>query len=264
MRLELHRRRPPPRSPRACARTVAGRVGADACARSSRPCASAATRRCSSTSGSFGGGERAAGARASELDGGAGARSTRRVRAGLEVGDRQRARGRRGRAATPRPRSTLPQGQTVRLREVPVRRAAVYAPGGPQPVPVDGGHGRGHGPRRRRRRGRRSPRPAGTRRSSPPPRCAGSTRCTGWAARRRSPRSPTAPRRSRRVDVIVGPGSLWVQEAKRQVSGDVGIDGFAGPERPDGDRVRGRRPRAAARSTCWRRPSTARARWWSP
>ena len=33
----------------------------------------------------------------------------------------------------------------------------------------------------------------------------------------------------RPVDVIVGPGSLWVQEAKRQVSGDVGIDGFAGP-----------------------------------
>src|SRR3954468_5250015 len=33
----------------------------------------------------------------------------------------------------------------------------------------------------------------------------------------------------RRVDVIVGPGSLYVQEAKRQVSGDVGIDGFAGP-----------------------------------
>jgi histidinol dehydrogenase len=32
-----------------------------------------------------------------------------------------------------------------------------------------------------------------------------------------------------RVDVIVGPGSLWVQEAKRQLSGTVGIDGFAGP-----------------------------------
>jgi histidinol dehydrogenase len=31
------------------------------------------------------------------------------------------------------------------------------------------------------------------------------------------------------VDVIVGPGNLWVQEAKRQVSGHVGIDGFAGP-----------------------------------
>lgn len=32
-----------------------------------------------------------------------------------------------------------------------------------------------------------------------------------------------------RVDVIVGPGSLYVQEAKRQLSGQVGIDGFAGP-----------------------------------
>jgi histidinol dehydrogenase len=31
------------------------------------------------------------------------------------------------------------------------------------------------------------------------------------------------------VDVIVGPGNLYVQEAKRQVSGHVGIDGFAGP-----------------------------------
>jgi histidinol dehydrogenase len=32
-----------------------------------------------------------------------------------------------------------------------------------------------------------------------------------------------------RVDVIAGPGSLYVQEAKRLVSGDVGIDGFLGP-----------------------------------
>jgi len=31
------------------------------------------------------------------------------------------------------------------------------------------------------------------------------------------------------VDVIAGPGNLYVQEAKRQVSGQVGIDGFAGP-----------------------------------
>jgi histidinol dehydrogenase len=31
------------------------------------------------------------------------------------------------------------------------------------------------------------------------------------------------------VDVIVGPGNLYVQEAKRQVSGRVAIDGFAGP-----------------------------------
>jgi histidinol dehydrogenase len=32
-----------------------------------------------------------------------------------------------------------------------------------------------------------------------------------------------------RVDVIAGPGSLYVQEAKRLVSGDAGIDGFLGP-----------------------------------
>lgn len=31
------------------------------------------------------------------------------------------------------------------------------------------------------------------------------------------------------VDVIVGPGSPWVQEAKRQATGRVGIDGIAGP-----------------------------------
>jgi histidinol dehydrogenase len=31
------------------------------------------------------------------------------------------------------------------------------------------------------------------------------------------------------VDVIVGPGNLWVQEAKRHVMGVVGIDSYAGP-----------------------------------
>jgi histidinol dehydrogenase len=31
------------------------------------------------------------------------------------------------------------------------------------------------------------------------------------------------------VEVIVGPGNLWVQQAKRLVSERVGIDGFAGP-----------------------------------
>jgi histidinol dehydrogenase len=32
-----------------------------------------------------------------------------------------------------------------------------------------------------------------------------------------------------RVDVVVGPGNLYVQEAKHQLSTTVGIDGFAGP-----------------------------------
>ncbi|MDQ3572545.1 MAG: histidinol dehydrogenase [Actinomycetota bacterium] len=31
------------------------------------------------------------------------------------------------------------------------------------------------------------------------------------------------------VDVVVGPGNAWVTEAKRQLFGDVGIDGLAGP-----------------------------------
>ena len=34
---------------------------------------------------------------------------------------------------------------------------------------------------------------------------------------------------SHHVDVIVGPGNPWVTEAKRQVFGEVGIDGLAGP-----------------------------------
>ncbi|MDR2795772.1 MAG: histidinol dehydrogenase, partial [Spirochaetaceae bacterium] len=33
----------------------------------------------------------------------------------------------------------------------------------------------------------------------------------------------------RKVDMVVGPGNRFVTEAKRQVSGDVGIDGLAGP-----------------------------------
>jgi histidinol dehydrogenase len=33
----------------------------------------------------------------------------------------------------------------------------------------------------------------------------------------------------REVDVVVGPGNAWVTEAKRQVFGEVGLDGLAGP-----------------------------------
>jgi histidinol dehydrogenase len=122
----------------------------------------------------------------------------------------------------------LPQGQTVRLREVPVRRAAVYAPGGRHPYPssvvmgavtaraagVDeivlaapGGH---------------------------PTILAAAALCGVDEVYRIGGAQAIAAlaygtETIRRVDVIVGPGSLWVQEAKRQVSGAVGIDGFAGP-----------------------------------
>jgi histidinol dehydrogenase len=122
----------------------------------------------------------------------------------------------------------LPQGQTVTIREVPVRRAAIYTPGGRNPYPstvvmgvvtaraagVDevvvcapGGH---------------------------PTILAAAALCGAdevWrmggahAIAAFAYGTDSVPR----VDVIAGPGSLYVQEAKRQVSGDVGIDGFAGP-----------------------------------
>ena len=123
---------------------------------------------------------------------------------------------------------TLPEGHTVRLREVPVRRAAVYAPGGQHPYPssvimgavtaraagVDevvlaapGGH---------------------------PAILAAAALCGVDEVYRMGGAQAIAAlaygtETIRRVDVIVGPGSPWVQEAKRQVSGIVGIDGFAGP-----------------------------------
>ena len=94
-----------------------------------------------------------------------------------------------------------------------VGRIAVASPPGPDGLPAAGdprdrgdpGGGRGlRGRRRRRDRG---------------------VCRTGRPASRRSRSSP-------------GPGSSWVQEAKRQVSGVVGIDGFAGPERGDDRRRR--------------------------
>ncbi len=55
------------------------------------------------------------------------------------------------------------------------------------------------------------------------------TRSTSSGVCRPSPPSPSAPRRSLRVDLIAGPGNAFVAEAKRQLFGEVGIDLFAGP-----------------------------------
>ena len=48
------------------------------------------------------------------------------------------------------------------------------------------------------------------------------------------------------VDVIVGPGNAYVQEAKRQVVGQVGIDGIAGPSELVVVATRGADPELAA------------------
>ncbi|MDX6719054.1 MAG: histidinol dehydrogenase, partial [Solirubrobacteraceae bacterium] len=126
-------------------------------------------------------------------------------------------------------RVDLPQGHRVVLREVPVRRAAIYVPGGRAPYPSS------------LVMGVVTARAAGVEEVVvlTPPRAAPVIRGTcalcgvhevhamggahGIAA------LAYGTETIERADVIAGPGSLIVQEAKRQVSGSVGIDGFYGP-----------------------------------
>src|SRR5829696_5873640 len=121
----------------------------------------------------------------------------------------------------------LDQGQSVRLRDIPVRRAAVYAPGGRAPYPSSV------------LMGAVTARAAGVDQvvvaaPSHPVILAAAALCRAdevyamggaQAIAALAHGTESIPR----VDVLVGPGNLYVQEAKRQVSGLVGIDGFAGP-----------------------------------
>jgi histidinol dehydrogenase len=122
----------------------------------------------------------------------------------------------------------LPQGQRIVVREIPVRRAAIYVPGGRAPYPSTVVMGAV------------TARVAGVEEIVV---CAPGAHETILAAcalcgvdevyamggahavAALAHGTETVPR----VDVLVGPGNLYVQEAKRMVSGDVGIDGFAGP-----------------------------------
>jgi histidinol dehydrogenase len=121
----------------------------------------------------------------------------------------------------------LPQGQRIRLRELPVRRAAVYAPGGRQPYPSSVVMGAV------------TARVAGVEElvvAAPghPVILAACALCGADEVYRMGGAQAIAAlafgtETIQPADVIVGPGNLYVQEAKRQVSGRVGIDGFAGP-----------------------------------
>jgi histidinol dehydrogenase len=149
------------------------------------------------------------------------------VRAGLEVAIANvRAVAEAG--ADAEAEVALAEGQTVRLREVPVRRAAVYAPGGRNPYPSSVVMGAV------------TARAAGVDEvvvAAPGahPVILGACALCGvdavftmggaHAVAALAYGTSTVPR----ADVIVGPGNLYVQEAKRQVAGEVGIDGFAGP-----------------------------------
>jgi histidinol dehydrogenase len=124
-------------------------------------------------------------------------------------------------------RVDLPEGQTVTLREIPVRRAAVYAPSGRHPYPSTVVMGV------------ITAKAAGVDEvvlaTAPHPVILAAARlCEVDAVYAITGAQAVAAlaygtESIERVDVIVGPGSLWVQEAKRQVSSVVGIDGFAGP-----------------------------------
>jgi histidinol dehydrogenase len=127
----------------------------------------------------------------------------------------------------------LPQGHRVVLREVPVRSAAVYVPGGRAPYPSTVVMGVVTA---------RSAGVVDVAVCAPPgadgqldPVVLGTCRLCGVERVYRMGGAQAiaalaygthtvAP-----VDVIVGPGNLYVQEAKHQLSATVGIDGFAGP-----------------------------------
>jgi histidinol dehydrogenase len=127
----------------------------------------------------------------------------------------------------------LPQGQRVEIVEVPVRRVGLYAPGGqavyPSTVVMGAVTARVAGvaeiavcaP----------PGPGGR---AHPAILAACVLCEVNEVYRMGGAQAIAAlaygtESVRAVDVIAGPGNVFVQEAKRLVAGDVGIDGIAGP-----------------------------------
>jgi histidinol dehydrogenase len=128
---------------------------------------------------------------------------------------------------------SLPQGHTVRLREVPVASAAVYVPGGrasyPSTVVMGVVTARSAGvidvavcapPAAG---GQIDPAILGT------CRLCGVERVYRMGGAQAIAALAYGTESVDRVDVIVGPGNLYVQEAKHQLSEIVGTDGFAGP-----------------------------------
>jgi histidinol dehydrogenase len=122
----------------------------------------------------------------------------------------------------------LPQGQRVVVREVPVGRVAVYAPGGRNPYPSTVVMGAV------------TAKVAGVEdvvvvspRAHPVvlAACAlcGVDEVWRFGGAHGIAALAYGTASVRRADVIAGPGGPYVQEAKRQVAGDVGIDGYLGP-----------------------------------
>jgi histidinol dehydrogenase len=127
----------------------------------------------------------------------------------------------------------LPQGHTVTLREIPVAAAAIYAPGGraayPSTVVMGVVTARAAGvvdvavctP----------PGPDGQAHPAILAACrlCGVDRVYRMGGAQAIAALAFGTESVDRVDVVVGPGNLYVQEAKRRLSHLVGIEGFAGP-----------------------------------
>jgi histidinol dehydrogenase len=127
----------------------------------------------------------------------------------------------------------LPEGHTVEVFERPVRRAAVYVPGGRAPYPstVVMGAVTARAAGVEQIAVCAPPGPGGR---AHPVILAACVLCEVTEVYRMGGAQAIAAlafgtQSVQAVDVIVGPGNPYVQEAKRQVVGQVGIDGIAGP-----------------------------------
>jgi histidinol dehydrogenase len=127
----------------------------------------------------------------------------------------------------------LPEGHTVEIVERPVRRAAVYVPGGRAPYPstVVMGAVTARAAGVEQIAVCAPPGPGGR---AHPAILAACVLCEVTEVYRMGGAQAIAAlaygtESVQSVDVIVGPGNPFVQEAKRQVVGRVGIDGIAGP-----------------------------------
>ena len=195
------------------------------------------------------------------------------LRAGARGGRRRRSRPTTATRCGPRP-ATSATASSCGSCGGPVDRAGAYVPGGragyPSTVLMTAIPARvagvaevvlcvPPGPDGRVLRRRPWPRPPRRRRRGVPHRRGPGDR-RPW---------PTAPKSSAAVDVIVGPGNVYVAVAKREVAaeGVVGVpSAFAGPVRGGGGRRRHRPRRRGPPSTWSCRPSTAPTGWpgWSP
>jgi histidinol dehydrogenase len=126
-------------------------------------------------------------------------------------------------------RVELSQGQSVELREVPVGSAGIYAPGGTAAYPST--VLMGCIPAKVAGVGRvvvATPRPVSDVTLAAAA-LAGADEVYAIGGAQAIAALAIGTDSLARVDVIAGPGNRYVQEAKRQLAGEVGIDGIAGP-----------------------------------